>query len=143
MEEPNKSVLLVEDNDLDAERVKRAFARLGIGWPLHRARDGLEAIEMLRDTTRARRGDPIVLLDLNMPRMNGFEFLTALRADAALTHLPVFVLTTSARDKDVIAAHRHHVAGYLTKPPTMGETLELLETTSRFWKLCRLPRSAA
>ena len=85
----------------------------------------------------------MVLLDLNMPRMNGLEFLEELRSDSLISTTPVFVLTTSGRQKDIVAAHRHHVAGYLVKPPTMLEMLETLQVASRFWDLCCLPREVA
>lgn len=138
-------LLLVEDNDLDAEKIVRAFARLGVTRPLLRARDGLEALAILRrdesgGTLAARH---VVLLDLNLPRMNGFEFLDELRADSELGTTAVFVLTTSARDADIAAAYRRHVAGYLVKPPTMPEMLETLRVASEFWALCRLPRPGA
>ena len=137
--------LLVEDNDLDAEKVVRAFARLGVARPIVRARNGLEALETLR--AAASRGVSsaryVVLLDLNMPCMNGLEFLEQLRADADLAATPVFVLTTSGRDVDVAAAHRHHVAGYMVKPQTMDEMLGTLRAASLFWDVCRLPRAAS
>ena len=138
-------VLLVEDNDLDAEKVVRAFARLGVARPLVRARNGLEALETLRASAQQGRprGPHVVLLDLNMPRMNGIEFLEELRAEPAIAATPVFVLTTSGRETDIAAAHRHHVAGYMVKPRTMAEMLDTLRAASLFWDVCRVSRTAA
>ena len=143
--ERHPAVLLVEDNDLDAEKVVRAFARLGVERRVRRARNGIEALEILR--AHEPEGDlpyaHVVLLDLNMPCMNGLEFLEEIRDDPHLATTPVFVLTTSGREADVAAAHRHHICGYLIKPATMQEMLDTLEVTSGFWDACRLPREAS
>jgi len=142
---PSKpAILLVEDNDLDAEKVVRAFARLGVVRPVTRARNGIEALDALR--AASSDGVPpvsqVVLLDLNMPRMNGLEFLEELRADPSLQGTPVFVLTTSGRESDVAAAYRYHVAGYMLKPQTMNEMLDTLRAASEFWDVCHVPHAA-
>ena len=138
-------ILLVEDNDLDAEKVTRAFRTLGVERPPTRARDGLEALEVLYADlgTAPRSPGHVVLLDLNMPRMNGFEFLEALRADTRLAGTPVFVLTTSGRKVDVAAARRHGIAGYFVKPQSMADMIETLRVADGFWDLCLLPRRCA
>lgn len=110
------SFLLVDDDDTDVETVLRAFRKRGWANPVHVARDGQEALGKLRNGAEEGIHRPLViLLDLNMPVMGGLEFLEALRADAELTDLVVFVLTSSEYDKDIAAAYRHHVAGYITK----------------------------
>lgn len=142
MERKAMHVLLVDDDKVDAMNVQRAFRTAGLASPLTIARDGLEALELLRSGTvpPPRR---LVLLDLNMPRMNGIEFLHALRADPALKRIPVVVLTTSNEDRDKVEAYNLHVAGYLVKPVTFGSFVELMETLEHYWSLQELPSAEA
>ena len=132
------NILLVEDDQIDVMNVKRAFEKNRITNPLFVAGDGIEALEMLRHDTvpRTRR---MILLDLNMPRMNGIEFLRALRQDPALQHTPVVVLTTSNDDRDKIEAYNLNVAGYLVKPVTFINFVELMATLNKYWALVELP----
>jgi CheY-like chemotaxis protein len=111
------SVLLVEDNDVDVEAVRRAFRRASLPLTLHSARDGVEALAMLRgDGEKPVVEEPfLILLDINMPRMDGMELLHELRADEGLKQSIVFMLTTSDRDRDVAQAYEHNVAGYFLK----------------------------
>lgn len=106
-------VVLVEDNVVDVEGVRRAFDRHGIESPIHVARDGREGLALLRSGAVPR--PYVVLLDLNLPRMNGIEMLSELRADPQLSSAVVFVLTTSQRDEDLVACYDLHVAGYIVK----------------------------
>jgi CheY-like chemotaxis protein len=111
------TVLLVEDDDVDAEAVIRSIRRSQVPVDVVWVEDGIEALEVLRgehDYQRVER-PVIVLLDLNMPRMDGFEFLHALRSDAALRDLVVFVLSTSSADADRTRAYHDNIAGYLVK----------------------------
>jgi CheY-like chemotaxis protein len=132
------NVLLVDDDDIDVMNVRRAFEKGGIHNPLFHAGDGLAALEMLRSTTlpRERR---LVLLDLNMPRMNGIEFLRELRADPALQSTAVVVLTTSHAERDRIEAYGLHVAGYLVKPVRFVAFVELMTAVNRYWSLMEMP----
>lgn len=136
-------ILLVEDNDLDAEKLQRILDRLGDERALTRARDGIEALEILRDAER--RPDPpfVIILDLNMPRMNGQEFLEELRADVALKGLPVVVLTTSDRRADIEQAYSNQVSGYLTKPLELEDTATMLQSICDFWGRCEFPNAGA
>lgn len=111
------SILLVEDDDVAAEAVTRSLARHGVVFPVIWAENGLAALAVLRGQSGAPPvGRPrIVLLDLNMPRMNGFEFLAAIRADPALRDEVVFVLTTSDADEDRTRAYHEQIAGYMVK----------------------------
>ena len=131
-------ILLVEDDQIDQMNVKRAFERNKIMNPLYVAENGLEALEMLRGDVvpKDRR---IVLLDLNMPRMNGIEFLQELRKDPELASTPVVVLTTSNDDRDRVRAFDLNVAGYLLKPVTFSEFSDLMVTLNKYWSLVELP----
>lgn len=135
------SLLMIEDDDIDATAMKRALHKLKLLNPVYRARDGLEGIELLR---AGEVPSPyIILLDLNMPRMNGLEFLEELRADPTLTHSVVFVLTTSKSDEDILAAYREHVAGYLLKQRMDNDFLQVVGMLNHYWRIIELPNTKA
>ena len=135
---PTLNILLVEDDDVDVLTVRRAFQKAHILNPLYVASDGVEALEKLRsgEIPNERR---LVLLDLNMPRMNGLEFLRELRKDPDLCHTPVVVLTTSAMDRDKFEAYGMNIAGYLVKPVTFDRFCDLMVTLNKYWALVELP----
>ena len=132
------NILLVEDDEVDVMNVRRAFERNNVSNPLYVAGNGLEALEMLRNGTvpSERR---LILLDLNMPKMNGIEFLQALRSDPELASAPVVVLTTSNDDQDKIDAYNLNVAGYLLKPVTFSNFCERMTTLNKYWTLVEMP----
>lgn len=132
------NILLVEDDEVDVMNVRRAFQKNHITNPLFVASNGVEALEQLRsgEIPRDRR---MVLLDLNMPRMNGLEFLRELRRDPELHSTPVVVLTTSNDERDRIEAYDLNVAGYLLKPVTFSNFCELMATLNKYWALVELP----
>lgn len=132
------NILLVEDDEVDVMNVRRAFERNNVSNPLFVAGNGLEGLEVLRgdEMPRERR---LVLLDLNMPKMNGIEFLQALRADPELAATPVVVLTTSNDDQDKIDAYNLNVAGYLLKPVTFSNFCERMSTLNKYWTLVEMP----
>lgn len=135
--------LLVEDDDLDVEIVHRAFKKLKLANPIIRAYDGLDALDHLRGTNGRDKleGEFIILLDINMPRMNGLEFLKELRQDPELGRSVVFVLTTSESEKDIFKAYELHISGYVLKG-LMGSSLEeALQMLDAFWKVVVLPKS--
>jgi CheY-like chemotaxis protein len=136
--EKSLNILLVEDDQVDVMNVRRAFERNNIANPLFVAGDGIEALELLRSgkIPHERR---LVLLDLNMPRMNGIEFLRALRADESLHLTPVVVLTTSDDERDKINAYDLNVAGYLLKPVTFVNFVETMAALNKYWTLVELP----
>ena len=136
-------MLLVEDDEVDVMNVRRAFKRKQISTPLLVARNGLDALKMLRtkddkapqETSRPK----MVLLDLNMPRMNGLEFLKELRSDPDLQRTPVVVLTTSDDDRDRERAYSYNVAGYFLKTAAFDQFADAMETMSNYWSLCEMP----
>ena len=132
------NILLVEDDEVDVMNVRRAFERNNVSNPLYVAGNGLEALEMLRNGTvpSERR---LILLDLNMPKMNGIEFLQALRSDPEISSAPVVVLTTSNDDQDKIDAYNLNVAGYLLKPVTFSNFCERMTTLNKYWTLVEMP----
>jgi CheY-like chemotaxis protein len=138
MSNSSLNILLVEDDEVDVMNVKRAFAKNHIMNPLFVARNGLEGLEMLRsgEVPRDRR---MVLLDLNMPRMNGIEFLEQVRADPELKATTVVVLTTSSNDRDKVGAFNLNVAGYLVKPVTFADFAELMVALNKYWSLVEMP----
>jgi CheY-like chemotaxis protein len=136
------SILLVEDDDIDRMVVQRAFAKNNILNPLHIARDGQEALDMLRGNGEKPKLTPypkIMLLDINMPRMNGLELLDEIRKDAHLKTISVFVLTTSKDDQDRLRAYQNNVAGYILKPVSFEKLVHAINILKTYWELCELP----
>ena len=135
------TVLLIDDNEVDREAVRRAFNRLKIANPIVEARDGLDGLEKLRGTadTPAIARPYLILLDINMPRMAGIEFLRHLRADTALQDSVVFVLTTSKSDEDRLASYDFNVAGYIVKNDVGTGFLRLVEMLQHYWRVVELP----
>lgn len=132
------NILIVEDDEVDVMNVKRAFEKNKITNPLFIAGNGSEALDLLRGGTvpKERR---IVLLDLNMPKMNGIEFLHEIRKDPELRATPVVVLTTSNDEKDKIEAYNLNVAGYLLKPVTFTNFCEIMAALNKYWTLVEMP----
>jgi len=133
------TLLLVEDDDIDAMGVERALKRRRIVNPLFRARDGVEALELLRSSAVAR--PYMILLDLNMPRMGGLEFIAEVRQDPRLSNSVVFVLTTSKSDEDLSAAYRSHVAGYIVKSEIGDSFGNLVQMLDAYWQIVELPKA--
>ncbi|WP_240360860.1 response regulator [Pyxidicoccus caerfyrddinensis] len=137
-EDRTMNILLVEDDEVDVMNVRRAFDRNKIANPVYVAENGLEGLRMLRDGT-VPRGRRLVLLDLNMPKMNGIEFLRAVRQDPDLVGLSVVVLTTSNEERDKVDAYKLNVAGYLLKPVTFTNFVELTSALNKYWTLVEMP----
>lgn len=131
------SILLVEDDDVDAMGVDRALKKMRLANPLIRARDGIEGLALLRSGEIAK--PYIILLDLNMPRMGGLEFLDELRRDSELHKSIVFVLTTSKRDQEIAAAYEKNIAGYIVKTTLNEDFDQLLGFLDHYWRLVELP----
>jgi CheY-like chemotaxis protein len=134
-------VLLVEDDDIDAQALTRSFRKQRIANPIHVAVDGLEALSMLRGDGRERIPRPyVILLDLNMPRMDGIEFLEELRSDPELKASVVFVLTTSDSDRDIVSAYENQVAGYMVKGRVGDDFMQVIGMLDHYWRVIELPR---
>lgn len=135
------NILLVEDDPVDVEAIRRAFAKHRIANPMHYARDGIDALRLLRgEDGGSRLPQPyIILLDLNMPRMNGFEFLDAIRSDDALSSSIVFVLTTSELDRDRAEAYKKQIAGYIVKEHFGEDFINLMNMLGSYWNIVEFP----
>ena len=142
MAERELNILLVEDDELDVMNVQRAFKKNNISNPLFIAGNGLDALAMLRGTGPGPHVPPrrrIILLDLNMPKMGGIEFLRELRKDPDLRPLTVIVLTTSDEERDKVEAYKLNVAGYILKPVTLQAFVEIMATLNKYWTVNELP----
>ncbi len=143
MEDKIINILLIEDDEVDVMNVKRAFRKNNILNPLFVASNGLEALTMLRNEDESKPTVPVqqllILLDLNMPKMGGIEFLQALRKDPKLKSIPVVILTTSNQDQDRLEAYQLNIAGYILKPVTFGNFVETMATLNKYWTLCEMP----
>ncbi|MFV9507601.1 MAG: response regulator [Oscillochloridaceae bacterium umkhey_bin13] len=133
-------ILLVDDDEVDVMNVRRAFQRNHITNPLYVAHNGLEALAMLRGEAaitipRERR---LILLDLNMPQMNGIEFLRELRQDPELHHIVVVVLTTSDDERDRIEAFEFNVAGYILKLVTFVAFVDAMAALNTYWTISEM-----
>lgn len=134
---PNTPILLVEDDEVDQITVQRALRDIHVTNRLLIAGNGEEALQMLRDPAHERPG--IILLDLNMPRMNGVEFLRVIKCDAELKRIPVVVLTSSREEQDRIESFNLSVAGYMIKPVDYRQFVEVVRTIDLYWTLSELP----
>lgn len=136
------NILLVEDDEVDIMTVQRAFKKGNIANPLYVAGNGIEALALLRGNPGQPSPIPperrLILLDLNMPKMNGLEFLQELRSDPTIRHIPVVVLTTSNEERDRFDAYNFNVAGYILKPVTFSVFVELMITLDKYWTLCEM-----
>ena len=130
------NILLVEDDEIDVMNVKRAFTKNNIKNELFVAGNGVEALDMLR--SKIIPLPRIIILDINMPKMNGIEFLKILREDENLKNISVFVMTTSNEDSDKINAYNLNVAGYILKPLSFEKFINSVATLKNFWSLCEM-----
>ena len=141
MNDQTVNILLVDDDDIDVEAVQRSFRKAKIANPIQVAADGLVALDILRGNNGH---SPIprpymILLDLNMPRMNGIEFLEEVRQNPDIKDSVIFVLTTSNDDRDKVAAYEKNVAGYLVKSNAGTDFVNLIEFLEHYWRYIELP----
>jgi CheY-like chemotaxis protein len=132
-----KPILLLEDDTVDAMTVKRALKDIKVSNPLVRTANGEEALAYLRNEKKEK--PCVILLDLNMPKMNGVEFLKIAKADQNLKKIPTIVLTTSKDDQDWVQSFQLNVAGYIVKPIDYLKFVEAIRIINLYWTLSELP----
>ena len=133
----SRPILLAEDHQIDAMMVERALKDLKVTNPLVHSVNGEEALEYLRNDNNKK--PCVILLDLNMPKMNGLEFLRTVKADKALKKTPVVVLTTSKEEQDIAQSFELGAAGYIVKVADYEKFVKTIETIDMYWTLSELP----
>lgn len=133
-----KPILLVEDDMVDAMTIKRAMNEINITNSVHHAHNGLEALEYLQDDSTPR--PCIILLDLNMPKMNGIEFLEEIKHLDEFKTIPVVVLTTSRQEQDKVASFQNGVAGYMNKPVDYKQFVEIIRSIKLYWTISEIAK---
>jgi CheY-like chemotaxis protein len=137
MKTPNKPILLVEDDEVDIMTIKRALKEIHVVNPVMSQENGEQALAYLRDP--ANEKPCIILLDLNMPVMNGIEFLQVAKNDDELKRFPVVVLTTSEEQQDKVNSFNFSVAGYMAKPVDYRQFVEVMRSIDLYWSISELP----
>ena len=132
--------MLVEDDSVDAMTVKRGLKDLKVTNPMVHQTNGEEALNYLR--LEDNNKPCVILLDLNMPKMNGIEFLKIAKADTVLRQIPVIVLTTSKDDRDKVESFKLSVAGYIVKPTDYKKFVDAMKTVDLYWSLSEMPNTA-
>lgn len=132
-----KPILLIEDDDLHAMTVKRALKELKVKNGLVRKANGQEALEYLKN--KKEKKPCVILLDLNMPKMTGIEFLKVAKADEVLKKIPVVILTTSNDQEDIVESYSLSAAGYIVKPMNYKKFVEAIRALDLYWTLSELP----
>lgn len=133
----NRPILLVEDDQVDKMTVVRALKEIHVTNPLVHRENGEEAVHYLQDP--ASEKPCIILLDLNMPIMNGLEFLKAVKNDGKLKRIPIVVLTTSEEQQDKINSFDLGVAGYMAKPVDYRQFVEVMRSIDAYWTISEMP----
>ena len=134
------NILLVEDDNIDAKAFLRAMKKLKISNPVTVARDGVEGWELLKGTGEKTIERPsMIIVDINMPRMNGIELVRKIRGDAELHDMIVFVLTTSNDDQDKFDAYNLNVAGYMLKSNIGNSFMGAVGLVDQYWRVVEFP----
>jgi CheY-like chemotaxis protein len=134
------TIVVVDDDEVDVRSITRSLRKRGIDNPIAVAGNGLEALDLLRGIgVRPAAWPYVVLLDINMPGMNGIEFLETIRADLNLRSTVVFVLTTSDDQRDMLAAYENQVAGYIVKTDAGKDFIEVVSMLEQFSLTVRFP----
>ena len=137
MDEKKSHILLVEDDKIDIMTIERAIKDLNMLNPLNVANNGQKAIDFLKDEKNPKPA--LILLDINMPVMNGIEFLEVIKKDNYLKMIPVVVLTTSKEEQDKITSFKLGVAGYMIKPVDYKQFVDVIRTINLYWLLSEVP----
>ncbi|WP_454784745.1 response regulator [Legionella sp. WA2024007413] len=138
--------MLVDDDEIDIKDMQRTFKKNKIDNPLHVATNGIEALNKLLGINGEKKLKPtpkIILLDINMPKMNGIEFMKTLRTNKKLKSVLVFILTTSNSEKDKMDAYNLNAAGYIVKPFQISDFMEVISSLHRYWNLLEFPSKKA
>jgi len=130
-------ILLIEDNNIEIMKMKRTISFLKLDHTIIEAVNGEEALLYLKKQSRL---PDIILLDLNMPKISGIEFLSILRNDTKLHHIPTIILTTSDNNKDIIACYEIGVSGYILKPLKYEDYIKKIEITLAYWSANELKK---
>ncbi len=135
------TIMVIDDDDVDAKAIERAFRKAKIANPIVRARSGVDALEILRgENGKEKLQKPYLLLvDLNMPRMNGIEFMKEMRADKTIHTAVAFVLTTSKAQEDKAASYEYNIAGYIVKEKVGEDFIKLVDMIEHYWRIIELP----
>tara|TARA_B100000780_G_C20978587_1_gene390942 strand:+ start:413 stop:823 length:411 start_codon:yes stop_codon:yes gene_type:complete len=123
-------VLLIEDNLIEVMKMERAISSLGLNHIINVANNGEEALEILEDN---QQWPDLILLDLNMPRISGIEFLMILKNNEDLKHIPTVILTTSDNQKDIEECYRIGVSGYIVKPLKYYDYVDKIQNVLSYW----------
>lgn len=129
------NILLIEDDLIEIMKLKRTLSTLKMAHNIKEAKNGEEALEILNKKTNL---PDIILLDLNMPRLNGIEFLAILKNDEILRYIPTIILTTSSNHKDVLECYKTGIAGYILKPLKYEDYIEKLKRLLEYWSINEL-----
>ncbi|PWY55744.1 two-component system response regulator [Legionella qingyii] len=138
--------MLVDDDEIDIKDMQRTFKKNNIDNPLHVATNGIDALNKLLGVNGEKKLKPtpkIIILDINMPKMNGIEFMKNLRTHKKLKSLLVFILTTSNSEQDKIDAYNLNAAGYIVKPFQISDFMEVISSLHRYWNLLEFPNKKA
>ena len=136
------SILVVDDDEVDVRGLQRALRKRRVSNPIYVAENGRVALDLLSQPRQSRLSKPyIVLLDINMPVMNGLEFLRHLRAEPDLSDTIVFVLTTSDHERDIASAFENHIAGYLLKDRVGDDFTDLISLLEYMTSACLFPQA--
>ncbi|HHF7367705.1 TPA: response regulator [Legionella bozemanae] len=138
--------MLVDDDEIDIKDIQRTFKKNNINNPLHVATNGVDALNKLLGINGEKKLKPtpkIIILDINMPKMNGIEFMKNIRTNKKLKSLLVFILTTSNSEKDKIDAYNLNAAGYIVKPFQVSEFMEMISSLHHYWNLLEFPNKNA
>ena len=128
-------ILLIEDNFIEIMKMKRSIEFLGLEHQVQEAKNGEEALEILHNKSTY---PDIILLDLNMPKVSGIDFLTIIKNNESLRHIPVIVLTTSNNHKDLFECYKLGISGYMLKPLKYEDYTSKIEKLLTYWSVNEL-----
>jgi CheY-like chemotaxis protein len=138
-------ILLVDDNEGDILLTREALEEARIINKISIAYDGMQAIDLLKKSARVAGAMPdLILLDINLPKMNGTEVLSIIKTDPDLRRIPVIMLTTSSSEKDIFASYDNYANCYITKPVDLDRFMDVVRTIEDFWiSIVKLPKTHA